>query len=308
MNPSVPVTGYPSRMRLYLAAMFPVPQRVAAGVLLYLGLTACACPVLGLERGAGLAATAVGSASIVLLTLILRLMDELKDRDIDRRLFPERPLPSGTVLESDIRFSLLLAVAAFVALNLVAGLGLATAVLALGYSLLMYVFFFMPKLLRRSLPLALVTHNVIVPIMCLHLLQVFLGSRGLRLRAVDPRVAAPVLAAFWAPFLAWELARKIRAPEDENAYVTYSRILGHRQAALTAFGIQTAAAVLGLLWYRRFGQGWLFLPALGAGYVLTGAACLRFLLQPTSTSAGLRRSAELFAVLFLLAFATQHLP
>ena len=56
----------------------------------------------------------LGVWSYFAVPLMLRLMDELKDADIDRELFPDRPLPSGRVLESDIKRSLAAVAAALI--------------------------------------------------------------------------------------------------------------------------------------------------------------------------------------------------
>ena len=50
----------------------------------------------------------------------LRLMDELKDQEVDRALFRDRPLPSGRIHEADIVFTLWVGIALFLAPNLAA--------------------------------------------------------------------------------------------------------------------------------------------------------------------------------------------
>jgi hypothetical protein len=49
----------------------------------------------------------VSILSMFLVTLILRLSDEIKDKEVDRVIFPERCLPSGKVKYSDIYVALI---------------------------------------------------------------------------------------------------------------------------------------------------------------------------------------------------------
>ncbi len=46
-----------------------------------------------------------------------------------------------------------------------------------------------------------------------------------------------ILAAFtlYFPALIWEVSRKIRAPEDETEYVTYSKLFGYKKATNFVF-------------------------------------------------------------------------
>ena len=113
------------------------------------------------------------------MALILRLMDELKDRETDRELFSDRPVPSGRVLESDIRASLVTVIVLFIGANLWAGAALWTAVCVLGYALLMFRYFFVPRILRKYLLLNLATHNPVIPILLLYVVVLFSTEQGI---------------------------------------------------------------------------------------------------------------------------------
>ena len=194
----------------------------------------------------------MGIVSLFLFGLVLRLMDELKDRDIDQELFSYRPFPSGRVLESDIKVSLLATMALFLLINAWMGIAFLMAVILLGYSLLMFRFFFMPTILRRYLLLALVTHNPVVALTLLYVVAVFAVGQGLPLSGINWPQTLLLIVMFWAMLFAWEVARKIRSPEEENAYVTYSRILGRPGAVLLAGGAQTVSFVIGLYFFKTF--------------------------------------------------------
>ena len=87
----------------------------------------------------------------------------------------------------------------------------------------------MPGILQAHLPLNLATHNPIVAVVFLHASAVFAAEQDLGLRQLEWPASALLILMFWGALFSWEIARKIRAPEEENAYVTYSPPLGpHR--------------------------------------------------------------------------------
>jgi hypothetical protein len=295
------VPGFLRRMRVYLSEMFPVGVRLLLAVMLYGSFARVLARVHGWPAPPTVTDMLFGSWSVLATMLILRLMDELKDKDVDRRLFPSRPLPSGRVRESDIRVALVIVGGLFVAAHVVAGLALATALGVIGYALLMFRWFFVPELMRSRLLLTLATHNPVIPVLLLHLVAVAAETRGREPRDLDAGAVLPLIALYWAPLFAWEIARKIRAPREEDAYVTYSRLLGPVGAVVLASAAQTVA--LGLAVYlgrvHDFHPAWL--ACAGSGWAIAQAAHLRFLLRPHARSSRLRPFAELFLMAVLLA-------
>jgi 4-hydroxybenzoate polyprenyltransferase len=292
-------------MRAYLGEMMPPGRYLAAAALVHVAPAGFARRIHG-ESGSLLSPyTLLGIWSVFDLLLILRLMDELKDRDIDRALFPRRPLPSGRVLERDIRLSLAAAMGLYALPSLLAGvLGPALAVLA--YALLMFRRFFAPRLLRRSLLLTLATHTPIVPLMVLHGLAIFAAEHGRPLRGLDWWSLAPVVAMVWSGFLSWELSRKIRSAPEETEYVTYSRVLGPRGAVTLLVAVQAVGLACGALLFARLSLSWTYLAILlGASGVAAGASA-RFLAAPgPRTSSRLRPCAEVFLLGLLAAGALE---
>ncbi len=292
-NPALPgpVRGYFTRMGLYLGEMYPLPTRLVSSLLFCLSFT------VFLQRMHNIPFcvswyTIVGAGSIFLLLLILRLMDELKDREIDRLLFRERPLPSGKVREPDILFSLGAAVAAYLSVNLWTGTAFWAALFVLGYALLMFKYFFIPEILRRNLLLNLATHNPIVPLMLLYLALLFSKQSHLALVSLNwPRVLL-LMAMYWSMALAWELARKIRCREEENAYVTYSQLFGRVGAVALVWTLQTIPLGIGIYFFRELSFSWLFLALSFAGYGMAVWAHLHFLVNPNPVSSKLRPFAE----------------
>jgi len=296
-----PGSGYFARMKVYLAEMYPIHKQLLAAVLLYAAFCIFMSRVSGVSVAFFSVYSAVGVGSLLALSLLTRLMDELKDKDVDEKLFGHRPLPSGRVLESDIRFTLIAVAVLYMVANVWTGWAFWMALVVLGYAMVMFKHFFMPRVLRDSLLLTLATHNPIVIVVYLYLLALFSVQHGLPLEEIHWPQAFSLILMYWAMSFAWEIARKIRSPEEENSYVTYSQILGPTGAVLVAFGAQTATFLLGLILHRALSFSPAFLAILGAGYVLTIVGYARFLWHPGPATSRLELFAEAYIVCVLAA-------
>jgi 4-hydroxybenzoate polyprenyltransferase len=240
--------------------------------------------------------TLLGIWSVFGLWLILRLMDELKDEGIDRELFPDRPVPSGRVLLSDIKKTLAGAIVLYLLAHLPAGQAFWTALFVLGYAALMFKRFFAQEVLRKSLILTLVTHNPIVPWMLAQGFAIFAAEHRLTFAELRWDLILPFIVMLWSPLLAWELARKIRSPEEETAYVTYSLLFGRVGAVALTAGIQMLALCIGFYFWRGFSLSWVYFGILLLGLALIMFGHLRFLLRPNPVTAKLKYYAVAFLV------------
>jgi hypothetical protein len=296
-------SGYFVRMRGYLREMFPLPTQLVLAAITGLGIAGYAGVVHGLQGRLPLKAILAAGWSVFAMALVLRLMDELKDRDIDRQLFPERALPSGRVRESDIRISLGAANALYLATNACSVPVLASAAATLAYAWLMYARFFAPAALKRSLPITLATHTPIVPLL---LLQAFAaaGERlGVPVGGMRWSAILPYVAMIWAAVLGWELARKIRAPAEETAYVTYSQILGPAGSVAAAAAAQATSVLLGVHLYAGLGLPAWYPAVLVTAWLVCVAAYARFLLRPGARTSQLKPVAAVFVFTVLAAQA-----
>jgi 4-hydroxybenzoate polyprenyltransferase len=288
----MPRPGFCGRIGIYLGEMFPVPRHLLSAALLAISFQVVLARLNTIRFAAASSVFPSAILSIFLLFLLLRLLDELKDLQIDRELFSDRPVPSGRVLESDIRFSVIPVSLAYLTVNCWSRITLAAATLVLAYALLMYRFFFIPGILRRYLLLNLVTHNPIIPLMFLQQTALLSASRGLKWSQLDWQATLLLIAAFWGMLMAWEIARKIRAPEEENEYVTYSQVLGLRGAVGAAFGVQTFTFVFLIHFIMDSDHGRGALGILIAGYLLLVWKYGRFLQKPRAVYSNLRGVAE----------------
>jgi 4-hydroxybenzoate polyprenyltransferase len=300
-------TSFWGRLGTYLAEMFPVHIRLGEAFLLAGSFLILLEWTLGYEADVFSLATLVGALSVFLLLLTLRLMDELKDLQIDLQLFRDRPLPSGQVRRSDIRIALASAATAFLAINLLVGSAFWSSVLVMGYAFLMFRYFFIPEMLRRNLLLNLATHNPVVPLMLGYLVAVLAAERGIAIPASAlPNVLLLVLG-YWGMMFAWEIARKIRSEEEENEYVTYSRLLGRRGAVAVAAGAQAVTVIACLHLSQALSLSVVFPVLVLAGYGIVLFGHIRFLVRPSPRTSRLRPLAEAFILSVFAAVGVEYL-
>lgn len=290
------MTGYLERMRLYFAEMFPLGRHLLIAAVIYLATAAFARDVHEIDTSVWSAYLLLGVWSYLTVPLLLRLMDELKDLDIDRALFAERPLPSGRVKESDIKTSLVGVIIIYLGANAVHRLTLLAAVVITAYALLMFKRFFAEQAHQDSLPLTLATHNPIVPLSLCYGFFLFAGEHDLALSDLAWGPVLTFVLMLWMPVLAWEVSRKIRAPEEEDAYVTYTQLFGQRGAVGVVLCVQAIgiAAAAGLCF--TLSSHWLILVLPGVAWLVMSWAGQRFLKMPNQRTSELRPFAEAFLI------------
>jgi hypothetical protein len=172
----------------------------------------------------------------------LRVADEHKDADVDRRTRPELPVPRGLVTLRELRTAASALGVVALALNVVLApvLLLPLAGIALWLSLMTREFF-AREWLRRQPTVYLATHMVIMP-----LLLLYASATDWMAAGVDaPRSLWLFLAASYATGLVLEIGRKIRAPREERPGVeTYTGSWGSARAVTAWLASVAASAVL----------------------------------------------------------------
>lgn len=210
--------------------------------------------------------------------LELRVLDEFKDREIDRLHRPERPVPRGLV-----------------SLRLLAGIGIGGAALALAaavalapgmvwpvlgcglFMAAMTVHFGVPGLMHRSLLLTLGSHMLVMPVMDLMVTACEWLPRG----EPPPGALWIFLALSFANGCVLEIGRKTWAPGNERPHVeSYSSAWGIHRAALAWLVVLVLAA--GLLCALASVQGAPLVAVLAALCAIpTARVGVRFLADPT---------------------------
>jgi 4-hydroxybenzoate polyprenyltransferase len=261
------------RVAIYLKEMYPLLPRLFLGFLLYFEIYFLVVLTHGQEvRPIGVAEVA-GSLTIFTFLLFLRIADDFKDYETDKRLFPDRPLPSGRVHKRDLVILISGLSVAMTVMNLVFIRNYVFFCILVGYGALMSVWFFKRYQIQRSLVLALVTHNPVQIV-----LTCYVVSSACLLYGIPLLTANNLLIAFtlYFPGLVWEISRKVWAPQDETEYVTYSKLFGVRKPVLFILGVMLVDALTtSALTYQLF--PWGVLPTLGCyvWLVYTGLAFIR---------------------------------
>jgi 4-hydroxybenzoate polyprenyltransferase len=218
------------------------------------------------------------------LFFLLRVLDEHKDREVDRAWRPELPVPRGLVSLRELRLVAGALCAAAVALNAALMPDMLPLLLVpAGWAALMGREFFVGSWLRRH-PLAyLGSHMLFMPAMDFY-------STGLdwRLEGRLPGLSLGVfLAVTFLNGLVVEFGRKLRAPGQERPGVeTYSALWGPRRAAwiwLACLGLAFACALWAGAWT---GPGAARTACLALGALAALAQGLRFLgrMDPAAAS------------------------
>lgn len=215
------------RLHIYFKEMYPLIPRLLLGFIVFLEIYFIILLNLGVTKFQIGIQEIIGGFTIFSFLLWLRVADDLKDYETDSRLFPERPLPSGRVLKKDIVIACSIVQAIAFVLNLLFMNNLPFFLLLYFYGFLMSKWFFQKSKIQPCLPLALVTHNPV---------QMFINIYTISFTCIKYQLVPWKLPVFMAlftlyfPALIWEVSRKIRAPKDENDYVTYSKLFGYKKA------------------------------------------------------------------------------
>ena len=279
------------RLWIYQAERFPILKHGL--VIAVFALSGVALPHL-VVSGARLddATAAVVAVAVCFLAFLqLRIADEHKDHEDDRRFRPERPVPRGLIDLGELRW---IGVAAAAAQAVLAWrLDPALLVFLAGMWLwmaLMTAEFFAPRALKARPILYLASHMVITPLIALFAVACGWAAAGMAFRIEPPVIA--FLALAYANGAAIEIARKTWAPSDERRGVdTYSRLWGPVGAACAvAVAISVGWALASFVLYAAGAVSWL-LGAVGALALMALAAAFAYAQRPRTARAKLLESA-----------------
>lgn len=219
------------RLAIYLNEMFPITSFI--GTL----LTGLAIQLVYL-RLYGLTPQfhtqmILSAMFITSVSLLIRVMDEFKDYPDDLKNYPNRPLPSGRVKPQDLKVLGWTVFCIIPIISLTHRELFIFSWITLGYTFLMLKWFFIEEKMRKSLPLAFISHHPIVLFNVVYLLLGMIVTYP-ELNWSKSIYIFPVFLIFTN----WELARKIRMPEQETEYVTYSQIFGPKVAITLSLILQ----------------------------------------------------------------------
>lgn len=215
------------RLHIYFKEMYPIPSRFLLGlvvfceiyfiILLNNGITSFN---LGIQE-------IVGGYTVFAFLMWLRVADDFKDYESDKKLFKDRPLPRGAVTKKDLIIITTIVEVLAIILNIIFMNNLLFFIILYVYGFLMSKWFFQKSKIQPSLPLALITHNPVQLIINTYIISFTCIKYNL-----NPITLTTILALWtlYFPALIWEIARKIKAPKDENDYTTYSKLFGYKKS------------------------------------------------------------------------------
>jgi len=227
-RPSAGRASLARRLLVYQAERFPALALVPLVTLFTFSSAAYSRLARGAPGFIELPVFASGAFTAVTIFFLLRVLDEHKDADVDRRFRPELPVPRGLVSLAELRGAGATLVALAVLANLVvAPILLAPLAVVAAWATLMTKEFFVPTWLRAHAAAYLLTHMAIMPLIDGYTT----GLDWLRAGAHAPHGLFLFLAVTFANGVLIEVGRKIRPPEQEREGVL---LHGHPTGELSA--------------------------------------------------------------------------
>ncbi len=215
------------RLNIYFKEMYPIIPRLFLGFIVFGEIYFILLLNNGITEFSIGIPEIIGGFTVFSFLLWLRIADDFKDYEHDCRLFAHRPLPSGRVKKKDLRIFVIALICVTAILNFIFMNNFAFFLFLYIYGSLMAIWFFKKHKIQKSLPLALVTHNPVQLILNLYIISFTVIKYDLPVFSIYNVL---VLFTLYFPALIWEISRKVRAPKDENEYVTYSMLFGYKKA------------------------------------------------------------------------------
>ena len=215
------------RMHIYMKERYPFIARLILGLIVFLEIHFIILLNEGITTFDIGIREVVGAYTVFAFLLWLRIADDLKDFDVDKRLFPDRPLARGAVFKKDVVILCAFFNLIAVVLNIIFMNNIVFFCILYFYGYLMSKWFFQKAKIQPSLPLALVTHNPVQMFVNLYIISFTVIKYDLQ------PVTITTIMTLWTlyfPALIWEVSRKIKAPKDENDYTTYSKLFGYKKS------------------------------------------------------------------------------
>lgn len=293
------------RIADYLGEMFPPLVYIPYGLATFCAIWFSTQALAGVEVLRLTGRSIAAGVTVVLFLLLLRVYDELKDVETDLRLgragdprYKDRAIVTGRIEVGDLVFLRWFVTAALFALNLPLGAPLPLVPFLVTFAITWCSFkWFFWEAVSKNLLLAFITHNPMTLLLVVYVVSVYAAEFG---TDAVPSGLWPVALAAWLPVAAWETSRKVRRPEDETDYQTYSKMLGHRVAAsLPALLVAGASASL-LIIAHRTGLSLVYSAIVALAALTVAGACVRFIVRPTTQGANLKPYTETFSLVATL--------
>ena len=267
--------SFGSRWRVYFRERFPLPLQAPVIAVFSSSVFVFASAIRGQGGRPSSSAAAVAFAVVLLVFLQLRILDEFKDFEQDRRFRPYRPVPRGIVTLRELGgLGVAAALAQVAASALVGTRALVALAVVWAYAALMATEFFVPAWLKAHPVAYMASHMVVIPLIVAYV-ATCAGART---------PAAPLMwlaGMSYLSFCVFEIGRKIRSPADEQEGVeTYSASWGRRRAVVAWLVAMAGAGAFAALAARHVGAGPAAAGLAAALIVIAAAVASRFLADP----------------------------
>lgn len=215
------------RLHIYYKERYPIILRIILGLIVFGEIYFIILLNQGVKTFQISIQEIIGGYTVFAFLLWLRVADDLKDYETDKRLFPNRPLPSGRTKIKDVVISCAFVELIAVVLNYIFMPNFVFFIILYAYGYLMSKWFFQRSKIQPSLPLALVTHNPVQMFVNLYIISFTVIKYKLDFINLTTIMT---LFTLYFPALIWEVSRKIKNPKKENDYTTYSKLFGYKKA------------------------------------------------------------------------------
>ena len=239
----------------------------------------------------------MGAAAVLCVFFHLRVFDEHKDFDEDRRHHPDRVLQRGLITLDHLKALGAAAIAVELLMGYLLGWPALVAVLAvIAFSCLMLKEFFIGGWLRRHFLLYAVSHMLIMPLLAM---VVYSAATNRHFWYAPAWFWLYAWVGFFVTFN-WEISRKIRSPEQEvDGLDSYTKVFGTYGAAYAVLIVRVVdTAMVSLVGYRLGLSPWFYVVLVALFLLcLTGFFHYRFNTNPRTA-----KRMETYAGMYIIAF------
>lgn len=225
----------------------------------------------------------IGIFATVTLFFLVRIFDEFKDQEDDRKYRKYLPVPRGLISLQELKTIgwivgiIQVAVIAYFQLNMLYLYGIVLAYLAL-----MGVEFFVPEWLKKRQILYITSHMFIIP-----LIDIYSSGLDWLLDGASPHWGlAWFFSVSYVNGLVLEFGRKMKTPDmEEEGVVSYTGMYGTTGGPAIWIGLMflTMALAMGAAHYAEF--GWEAYPILAIFFLLCSLPAWAFIKKPTPKQA-----------------------
>lgn len=164
--------------------------------------------------------------------LMVRIVDEFKDYEEDKKFRPYRPVPRGLITLNELSALLIICLILQVGITILYKGNLVLLLVLWGYFLIMSRGFFIKKFLDKHILIEVLLDEIMMPIMVLYLSSFCLNKWGLIVLLFDTRFPVLILISYVISWIV-EVARKVRSKDKEETGVkTYTAVFGIPKAMM----------------------------------------------------------------------------